>query len=54
MGKALVPGGAYQSADGSWHDANGKPIDAPLDVKSEGKKPKAEGKTEAKEEKATS
>ena len=21
-----IPGGAYQSADGSWHDANGKPI----------------------------
>lgn len=21
-----VPGGAYQNPDGSWHDANGKPI----------------------------
>jgi hypothetical protein len=54
MGKALVPGGAYQSTDGSWHDANGKQIDAPLDVKAEGKKPKAESKTDTKEEKASS
>lgn len=23
-----VPGGRYQSADGSWHDANGNPVDA--------------------------
>lgn len=21
-----IKGGAYQSADGSWHDANGKPL----------------------------
>jgi hypothetical protein len=21
-----IPGGAYQSADGSWHDANGKTL----------------------------
>ena len=30
MAKALVPGGAYLSADGTWHDANGKPIENPL------------------------
>lgn len=21
-----IPGGAYQNPDGSWHDANGKPL----------------------------
>ena len=31
MAKALVPGGAYLSADGkTWHDANGKPIENPF------------------------
>jgi hypothetical protein len=25
-----IPGGAYKSPDGTWHDAHGKPIAAPV------------------------
>lgn len=27
-----IPGGCYRSPDGSWHNANGEPIDPPAEI----------------------
>ena len=36
MGEALQRGGAYQSKDGSWHNAMGEKIDPPKGMKGKG------------------